>query len=422
MIEKINAISKSKKILLIIMILVTITGLLLFIINEQYYAKANMPISNMKYINISSNKIEEKNNNKLIVTRGKLSVTNTITDDVFGISVKSPKLNRVVEIFTCNMLCNRYNYDENCPVVKEWTTTLKSDFIEKDPTCNKVVTTSFYTSQIKTNEKTKLGVFDLDPIFLENLPTEKKVLKLNEKTAKELNLYIVDSTYTTTPPNEEPKAGDIRISFYYAEPIELTILGTQNNNTIKQYERLSGDKISHVSTEELDGTQMLAPLQSDLFIPTYLWHFRIISLLLIISGTTAFTLIYYSNSEKSSAMKTKMLFITTSSITIFTMLIAFIIWKLNNYTNSDDQILSMFIAGSATIFLVCAIIAKPKEKSYGYEKNAFLKEYGEILHNNNNDWENLNNPSNLKQPEVYTRKQSYENPYKKHFNNDQNKK
>ena len=118
---------------------------------------------------------------------------------------------------------------------------------------------------------------------------------------------------------------------------------------------------------------MLAPLQSDLFIPTYLWHFRIISLILIISGTTALTLIYYSNSEKSSAMKTKMLFITTSSITIFTMLIAFIIWKLNNYTNSDDQILSMFIAGSATIFLVCAIIAKPKEKSYGYEKKCIFK-------------------------------------------------
>ena len=109
-----------------------ISGLLLLVIgigvlwyNEGRTVATQSTINEAKknYTDVSSKKIDEKYDGKLIATKGKidLSEASTPTDSTFGISAKAAKLVRTVEVYQWKENCETDDNDQkNYTYEKVW--------------------------------------------------------------------------------------------------------------------------------------------------------------------------------------------------------------------------------------------------------------------------------------------------------------
>ena len=394
---------EKKKLIFMLMVIVMLYGIKIIASNEYLYAMTNIPVSDLKYYTIDSEDIEKRYNDKLIVTRGRISTGDTqVTDDKFEMSVKTAKLVRVVETYTCNKIC--YS-EKECEIVKDWTKTNKTSVIDGDPTCIKPNNDTIYENQTFYNVNTKLGNFKLSLEYIDVLPAKQQILNLNEKTAQKLNLYIKDSSYTTTPPNEEPKAGDVRISFYYVKPQEFTVMGTQNKDTLESYRRQTGFIISYLTDKDLTGKQMLKTMKDTPYEPPGVWKNRFLGIILTMIGCIFSTifgyLIYAKKSNKISILR--LLISSLSMALIIDMILMISIWRIN-YLSAPEEIVTIIILVFSTIIFIISLILKDNV-TYPIP----------VVTNSE-----LNNKinTNYYQKEV----QNYKNPYKNNYNNNQNNK
>ena len=84
-------------------IILVIIGICLLWYNEGRTVKTQKAISEAKktYIEVKSDKVDSKNEGKLIATNGKIDLTNAneLVDNTFGIKTKSAKMVRSVEMY-----------------------------------------------------------------------------------------------------------------------------------------------------------------------------------------------------------------------------------------------------------------------------------------------------------------------------------
>lgn len=268
-----------------LLFLVIGVGLLWF--NEGRTVKTQSAINEAKksYIDVSSAKVDSKNDGKLVSTKGKidLSESNTLTDSKFGINQKAAKLLRTVEMYQWDEKCEKDDNDkETCSYEKVWEDKLidSSDFKEaghSNPSEMPYETESFVA------ENVKLGAFYLPEELIGKVSYNKK--KDYDDLVKEYNNSVtgikVDGNYLTNVV-DDPKIGDVRISYKYLDEITVSVMGVQRDNSFEAFTSKKGKDIYTIVKGNKTGIQILEQMVKSN--KTMKWFLRILGVFLVISA------------------------------------------------------------------------------------------------------------------------------------------
>ena len=238
------------------------------------------------YTDVSSKKIDEKYDGKLIATKGKidLSEASTPTDSTFGISAKAAKLVRTVEVYQWKENCETDDNDQkNCTYEKVWEDRLidSSDF-EKSGHDNP--TTVPYESETYIADNVKLGAFTLPEELIKSLSTNKTKSNSNltEEYTKPVEGITVSNNYLTNVKDNSPEIGNIRISFSYLTEENVSVMAVQNGDTFEAFTSKKGKDVYKILKGNYTGAQILANMAKTN--KTLKWILRIVGILITISA------------------------------------------------------------------------------------------------------------------------------------------
>lgn len=234
-------------------------------------------------IEISPNVIDQNNEGKLVVTSGQINLINDMVfDSEFNVSVKSAKMNRVVEMYQWSEDCNDdSNGKEVCTYTKKWSSSIIDD--SKFESGHNNPDTMPYKSENFIMSNVKLGEFKLNDKLLNQLSTNEKYNDLNEDVARNKNMYVVNGYYATYSVEETPEVGDVRISFVYNNATDISVMGVQNNNSFIEFSIEKNDyTILELKEKILSGKEFIKELHHEN--NTLTWVFRIVGTILMIAG------------------------------------------------------------------------------------------------------------------------------------------
>ena len=214
-----------------------------------------------EYIEVKNDKINYSNNDKLIVTSGTLDeTTQTVTDPLFNIKITGNKLKRTVEIYQVDQECDTdSDGNEHCDIKYVWSEDLiESNFFsttEKNPETKPYESETFYATDLK------LGAYTIDQDLIKQLPAEEKIYDLNQASALENRLSIVENTYTTV--DGEPRVGDIRITYTANKSTIVTAMGVQKENKLDAYIASNGYKVKAIKEGTYTGKELITKLKQE---------------------------------------------------------------------------------------------------------------------------------------------------------------
>ncbi len=239
------------------------------------------------YKDVSSEKIDQKNEGKIIATTGKIDLSNSseLKDSKFGISEKAVKLKRIVEMYQWTESCETDENDkETCSYEKEWDDKVvdSSEFKKaghENPSSMKLEGDEYIATNVK------VGAFDLPERLINSLSYNKDYNneKLTEQYKNTVEGYVVNEKYiTNSVDTSDPQVGDLRISYKYATDGEVSILGVQSDNTFKAYTAKKGNNIYEIKRGSYTGREILESKAKAN--RTLKWILRILGTVLIILG------------------------------------------------------------------------------------------------------------------------------------------
>ena len=166
------------------------------------------------YIDVSSDKIDEANEGKLVATNGKLINEKELTDETFSVKVKTPLLKRVVEVYQWEEESKTEDDVTTYSYKKVWSSDLidSSNFNDK-----KYVnpTTKPYNDEEFKSDDVRVGAFILSNEQISDLSTNGEVNTYNTEKITELG-FVTNGKYVTNSKElNNPQIGDVRISFVY---------------------------------------------------------------------------------------------------------------------------------------------------------------------------------------------------------------
>ena len=273
-------------------------GLLLLVIgvgilwsNEGRTVKTQSAISEAKktFINVKSDKVNSKNEGKLVATKGKITLDedNMLKDDIFGISKNAVKLKRKVEMYQWNEECETdENDNEKCTYKKVWDEDLidSSEFSESG---HNNPSEMLYETEEYISEDVHLGAFILPEELIKSLKYDKKVgvdqIKEQYNNSKE-NVKVSDR-YLSTVKEDTPEIGDIRISYEYTTPKAVSVMAVQTDNTFEAFTSKKGKDIYTIVEGNKTGIQILENMASSN--KAMKWFLRFLGVFLVISGFTS---------------------------------------------------------------------------------------------------------------------------------------
>jgi len=265
-------------------IILVLIGIGVLIWNERSNVKNIHDVKEMKdvYVDVKSDKVDKENNDKLIVTSGKLDFgEETLTDETFNISIKTPTLVRVVEMYQWKEEVEEdedrttYNY------TKVWSKELidSSKFNQSGSHTNP--TTMPYEEFSAYAKELKVGAYKLSSIFSSQVSTNKTYSNLEE--AKIPEGYKVNGNYISKVEDEEKDSiGDIRISFQYADYSNVTVMGKQHEDTIIEYTTKEKSRITYFVEGIHDGEYIITQIEKGN--KMFKWLLRLLGTILIIGG------------------------------------------------------------------------------------------------------------------------------------------
>ena len=272
-------------------LLFLVIGIVILWSNEGRTVKTQSAIleAEKSYIQIKSDKIQSKNDGKLVATKGKIDSDslNELKDDIFGINVKAVKLRRVVEMYQWEEECEEDdNNNTKCTYEKVWNSKLL-DSSEYHESGHNNPSDMPYESEEYISDNVKLGSFVLPEELIKKLKYDKK--KTNDNLVNEYNNskdeIKVDGKYLTNVKENNPEIGDIRISFEYTPSKSVSVMGVQTDDTFEAYTSKKGKDIYTIVEGNKTGTQMLENMKSaNKFIK---WVLRFVGTILIISSISA---------------------------------------------------------------------------------------------------------------------------------------
>ena len=236
-------------------------------------------------IDVKSDKVDSKNEGKLIATNGSLINEQELTDEVFDINIKTPKMMRIVEV---------YQWDEHSSTdddghttysySKKWSSDLidSGNFHQK----NKVnPATKIYEDKTYLSDDVKVGSFSLSSNQIERLSTKANFTDYNLDKINELNLTISGKYLTNSKNLDNPEIGDIRIEILYNNSTELSVLAVQQGNSFVDFVSSYGKSVNRIMDGTHSSSEMINVIKDE---NNFLkWILRLVGTLLIIFGFAA---------------------------------------------------------------------------------------------------------------------------------------
>ena len=261
-------------------------GIMILWSNEGRTVKTQSAINeaSKKYIQVKSDKVDSKNEGKLIATKGKLNIdgSSELKDDIFGINVKAVKMMRIVEMYQWEEKCTEEDDKEKCTYKKTWSEEIidSTEFTESghsNPEDKK------YESEEYIAENVKLGAFTLPNELIRTLDYDKT--KGNDALTSEYNNskedYKVEGKYITNV-KDEPQVGDIRISYKYTTVKDASVLAVQTDDTFEAFTSKKGKDVYELVEGNKTGAQILEGMTNAN--KTLKWGLRILGIALVIGA------------------------------------------------------------------------------------------------------------------------------------------
>ncbi len=265
-------------------IVVIIIGVCLLWWNEGNNVKNLKTTAEMDktVIDVKSDSIDSKNDGKLIATSGKLINEKELTDSKFGVTVKTPILKRLVEVYQWDEESHTdddgdttYSYE------KKWSSDIidSSDFHNAGHDNPK---SKLYEDEVYTSDDVKVGAFSLSSNQINTLSTKGNFTDFNKETLNTLNLKV-SSTYATNSEDlDNPKVGDVRISFIYNNSSDVSVLAVQSGKTFTDFVSSAGKTVNRVMDGTHSGSEMINVIKSE---NNFLkWILRLVGTLLCVIG------------------------------------------------------------------------------------------------------------------------------------------
>ncbi len=216
----------------IIGVLLILSSVLLIGYSEYKVIKVLM---NRDYLNneineVKSTIVDKNNNDKLIFMNGYLILNKDLEDKEFNVSVRTSKLERIVEIYQYK---ETKEDDETYSYETDWYSELidssefKNDGFD-NPSSMKYENKTYYND-------TYLGAFKLDDKEIDELGLYSRYLDLDSEFASKNGFNISNEYYTTSKDIDFPEVGDIRISFRYNSSFSVSVIARQDNDTLSEY-------------------------------------------------------------------------------------------------------------------------------------------------------------------------------------------
>lgn len=234
------------------------------------------------YIDIKSNKVDSKNEGKLVATHGKLLNEKELTDDIFGITIKTPIMKRTVEVYQWKETSNTddngnttYSYN------KDWSERL-IDSSEFHNAGHDNPSSKLYDDKTFTSDDVKVGAFSLSSEQVNMLSTKEKFTNFNQETIDSLNLKISNNYITNSEDLENPNIGDVRITFTFNNSTEVSVLAVQSDDSFVNFTSKSGKKVNKIVEGNHNGKDMIQSIRSeDKFMK---WLLRFFGFILCMAG------------------------------------------------------------------------------------------------------------------------------------------
>lgn len=215
------------------------------------------------YVDVKSNKVESKNDGKLIATHGKLINEKELTDETFGVTIKTPIMKRTVEVYQWKENSNTdkdgnttYSYN------KDWSERL-IDSSEFHETGHDNPTSKLYEDKTFTSDDVKVGAFSLSSEQVEKLSTKANFTEFNQETINGLNLKITNNYITNSEDFENPKIGDVRITFTFNNSTEVSVLAIQSDDSFVDFTSKAGKKVNRIVDGSHNGKDMIESIRSE---------------------------------------------------------------------------------------------------------------------------------------------------------------
>ena len=268
---------------IIVGILLLFGGIGLLWWNEQNNVKNIKNVKELRdqVIDVSSSKVDDKNEGKLIATNGKLDYNNaTITDSEFNVSAQTPVLVRTVEVYQWVEESETKDDKTTYTYSKEWSEKIidSSDF--NTPTGHEnPVEVKYESEKFETEETLKVGAYSLIGDFKKLLPANKNV-GIDETIALPEGYKIYNKYITNSEDTSNPVVGDIRISYTKNDYKEVSVLGKQIGDTIDEYTTKKNTNIKKLVEGTTNGEGIIGGIENAN--KTSKWMFRILGTLLIV--------------------------------------------------------------------------------------------------------------------------------------------
>lgn len=270
-------------------LIIVVIGIMLLSFNEGRTVKTQSAINEAmkEYKDVTSEKIDSKNEGKVIATTGKLDLSNTgeIKDSKFGIVINGAKLLRKAEMYQWVEECETdENDNKNCTYTKEWRESLidSSEFTKPGYTNP----TSFkYESEEYKADNIKVGEYALPERLLERLSYNENLNneKLTEMYKTPVDNFKLEGNYLINSANaSDPQVGDLRISYSYASDGEVSMLGVQKDNTLTAFTGKKGKSIFEIRRGKQTGKEILNNLTKSN--QRTKWFLRIVGTIAVMLG------------------------------------------------------------------------------------------------------------------------------------------
>ena len=241
------------------------------------------------YIQVKSDKVDSKNDGKLVATKGKVTVSEdtNLKDSKFGIAVNAIKMKRTVEMYQWKESCETDDNDKKtCTYEKVWDASLL-DSSEYTESGHSNPTSKPYDDESYVADTVKLGAFTLPEELVKQLSYDKK--KNNDELTAEYNNsiegLIVSEKYLTNVKEDTPQIGDVRISFDYTTSKSASVLAVQTDDTFEAFTSKKGKDIYTIVEGNKTGAQILESKKEAN--KTIKWFLRVVGTLLVIGGFKA---------------------------------------------------------------------------------------------------------------------------------------
>ncbi len=268
-------------------IIFVIIGIVVLVMNERSNVINIHDVKEMRdsYVEIKSSTIDKENDGKLVVTNGKLDFgEEVLKDEKFDVSVTTPLLVRKVEVYQWKEEKEESDDKTTYNYVKEWSTEKINSKSFHEASGHKNPETIPYEGTSYHAKELKIGVYKLSDAFNSKISANKTYGDLEAAKLPE-GYKIYNNFITNTEEPENPKIGDVRISFGYADYNDVTVMGKLKFDTIVEYTTKEKTNVTYFTEGTHDGAYIINSIEKGNKMMK--WILRLVGTLLIIGGIAA---------------------------------------------------------------------------------------------------------------------------------------